>query len=152
SVHYEDRILVPADFAGEGLFNRFVAKLQPFRSFAIYRTYVLRRVHVRRRQNATVSVVVPARNEAGNIEAAVRRTPMMGPKTELIFVEGNSTDETWAKIQEVVKNYRGPLTLKMAQQSGKGKGDAVRVGFGMATGDILMILDADLTVPPEELP
>jgi glycosyltransferase involved in cell wall biosynthesis len=95
--------------------------------------------------------VIPARNEAGNIAAAVARTPEMGGGTELIFVEGNSKDDTWAKIQEVAAAHPG-RKIKIMQQAGKGKGDAVRKGFAAATGDILMILDADLTMPPEELP
>ncbi|MCB0431037.1 MAG: glycosyltransferase [Flavobacteriales bacterium] len=100
----------------------------------------------------TTTVVIPARNEEGNIAAALERLPEFGKSIEVIFVEGNSTDQTWQRIQEVVKTYDGPFTVRMAQQEGKGKGDAVRKGYGMATGDILMILDADLTVPPEELP
>ncbi len=99
----------------------------------------------------SVSVVVPARNEAGNIEAAVRRTPDMGAWTELIFVEGNSTDHTWAEIQRVQQAFP-ERRIKILQQSGRGKGNAVRDGYAVATGDILMILDADLTMPPEELP
>lgn len=151
-VHSEDRLLTTLSVLGQEVFNRVLAKLQPFRTFTIYRTYVLRRVRVRRPRNASVSIIVPARNEAANIDGVVRRAPLMGTKTELIFVEGHSDDGTWARIQQIVDSYRGPLTLRMAQQLGKGKGDAVRVGFGMATGEILMILDADLTVPPEELP
>jgi len=75
----------------------------------------------------------------------------MGAGTELIFVEGNSTDHTWAEIQRVAAEHpeRG---IRILQQTGRGKGDAVRAGFAVATGDILMILDADLTMPPEELP
>lgn len=99
----------------------------------------------------TVSVIIPARNEAGNIEAAVRRTPSMGGGTELIFVEGHSNDNTWAEIERVARENPG-LKMKIMQQTGRGKGDAVRMGFAAATGDILMILDADLTMPPEELP
>jgi glycosyltransferase involved in cell wall biosynthesis len=99
----------------------------------------------------TVSVIIPARNEAGNIEAAVLRTPDMGAGTELIFVEGHSRDDTWEKIQLVQRAHPG-RKIKILQQTGKGKGDAVRAGFAVATGDILMILDADLTMPPEELP
>jgi SAM-dependent methyltransferase len=99
----------------------------------------------------TVSIVVPARNEAGNIAAAVARTPQMGEWTELIFVEGNSTDNTWAEIQRVKSAYPN-IRIKLLQQSGKGKGNAVREGFAVAEGEILMILDADLTTPPEELP
>ena len=97
-------------------------------------------------------MIVPTRNEAGNVAAALARTPVMGGGTELIFVEGHSTDDTWATIQKEIARYTGPLKLRAYQQTGKGKGDAVRLGFGKATGDILMILDADLTVPPEELP
>ena len=99
----------------------------------------------------TVSVVVPARNEAGNIEAAVRRTPEMGGGTELIFVEGHSRDHTWEEIQRVAAQFP-ERRIRSLQQSGQGKGNAVREAFAVATGDILMILDADLTMPPEELP
>jgi glycosyltransferase involved in cell wall biosynthesis len=95
---------------------------------------------------------VPARNEAGNIEAAILRTPAMGPDDELIFIEGNSTDHTWETICELQKKYQGTRKIRIDRQEGKGKGDAVRKGFGLATKEILMILDADLTVPPEELP
>ncbi|MEZ4901445.1 MAG: glycosyltransferase family 2 protein [Spirosomataceae bacterium] len=100
----------------------------------------------------TVSVVIPARNEKGNIEALIQRTPVMGKMTELIFVEGNSTDDTWQEIQRLGTLYKSQRPLKWVQQEGKGKGDAVRKGYSMATGDILMILDADMTVPPEDLP
>ena len=99
----------------------------------------------------TVSVVIPARNEAGNIEGAVRRTAELGAGTELIFVEGHSRDNTWAEIQRVAREHPD-RKIKIMQQTGRGKGDAVRMGFAAATGDILMILDADLTMPPEELP
>src|ERR1700693_3465312 len=76
----------------------------------------------------------------------------MGAKTEIVFVEGGSTDGTWSEIQQTIASYRGPLQLSAFQQAGKGKGDAVRLGFEKASGSMLMILDADLTVPPEELP
>ncbi len=99
-----------------------------------------------------VSVVIPVRNESGNIESAIQRTPRMGSYTELIFIEGNSTDDSWEKIQEMAAKYRDTHSIRIARQNGKGKGDAVRMGFEMAIGDILMILDADLTVPPEDLP
>jgi glycosyltransferase involved in cell wall biosynthesis len=76
----------------------------------------------------------------------------MGAFTELIFVEGGSSDGTWETIQKAIASYRGPLRVSAYQQTGTGKGDAVRLGFAKATGDLLMILDADLTVPPEDLP
>lgn len=148
-VHCEDRILVPLDFP---LLNKFAAQFPPLRYASLYRTYILRHRRVRTVANPTVSVVVPARNEARNIAGVVERTPLMGTGTEIVFVEGGSIDGTWAEIQRIVGSYRGPLTLKAVQQIGKGKGDAVRLGFERASGSMLMILDADLTVPPEELP
>jgi SAM-dependent methyltransferase len=155
-VKHDDRLLLPVDLPlASTAFNRYLAKLPGLQVLSLYRIYVLRRRDrpaAVARPNATVSVVVPARNEAGNIAAAVARTPRMGPWTELIFVEGHSSDDTWARIQEVMAQYHGPLKLSAYQQTGKGKGDAVRLGFSKARGDLLMILDADLTVPPEELP
>ncbi len=97
------------------------------------------------------SVVIPARNEAGNIEEAVRRTPEMGQGTEIIFIEGHSTDDTWGEIQRVAAKYP-QRTIKVLKQQSRGKGGAVREAFSAATGDLLFILDADLTMPPEELP
>jgi len=97
------------------------------------------------------TVVVPARNESGNIEAAVRRTPEMGAGTEIIFVEGGSKDNTWEEILRVRAKY-SHRDIKILKQQSQGKGGAVREAFAVATGDILFILDADLTVPPEQLP
>jgi glycosyltransferase involved in cell wall biosynthesis len=97
------------------------------------------------------SVVIPARNEAGNIEAAVQRTPEMGLGTEIIFIEGHSKDNTWEEIQRVAAKYP-QRNIKVLKQQSKGKGGAVREAFAAATGDLLFILDADLTMPPEELP
>jgi glycosyltransferase involved in cell wall biosynthesis len=82
----------------------------------------------------------------------VLRLPDFGKHVEIIFVEGNSTDDTWEKIQEIQKKYEEKRDIKIARQDGKGKADAVRKGYEMATCDILMILDADLTVPPEDIP
>ncbi len=100
----------------------------------------------------STSVVIPARNESGNIEEAILRMPDFGKHIEIIFVEGNSTDDTWDTILKIKEKYKDTHDIKVMQQEGKGKGDAVRKGYANATGDILMILDADLTVPPEDLP
>jgi ubiquinone/menaquinone biosynthesis C-methylase UbiE len=97
------------------------------------------------------TVVIPARNEAGNIEPAVQRTPEMGAGTEIIFIEGGSTDNTWDEIQRVKEKYP-QRDIKTLRQLSKGKGGAVREAFAVATGDLLFILDADLTMPPEQLP
>ncbi|MEI6180836.1 MAG: glycosyltransferase [Chloroflexales bacterium] len=99
----------------------------------------------------TVSIIIAARNEAGNVPAIFARTPTLGAHTELIFVEGHSQDGTYEAIaQAIAANPQRPC--KLLRQPGEGKGDAVRVGFAAAEGDILMILDADLTMPPEDLP
>jgi len=129
--------------------NRWIAPFLPFACLAIFTVARLRPAAAAK--PLSVSVVIPARNEAGNIEAAVLRTPQMGAWTELIFVEGHSKDHTWAEIERVRAAHpdRRIITLR---QTGKGKGNAVREGYAVATGDILMILDADLTMPPEELP
>jgi glycosyltransferase involved in cell wall biosynthesis len=152
-VKHEERLLLPlhVPLLSE-LMNRYVAKIPPLNRLALYRLYVLRKSGLAQARTPKVTVVVPARNEAGNIPNIVARTPVMGAGTELVFVEGGSTDDTRAAIEQAIADYRGPLKLAYYTQTGKGKGDAVRVGFGRADGDLLMILDADLTVPPEDLP
>jgi glycosyltransferase involved in cell wall biosynthesis len=96
-------------------------------------------------------MIVPARNEKGNIEAAIQRTPVFGSRQEFIFIEGGSKDGTYEEIERVAAAYP-QRNIRYFKQNGHGKGDAVRLGFSKATGDILMILDADLTVAPEDLP
>jgi ubiquinone/menaquinone biosynthesis C-methylase UbiE len=133
--------------------NRYLSPL-PIINHLSLTNYIVARKQIYRSTAAddySVSVIIPARNEAGNIAAAIDRLPQLGKHTEVIFVEGHSQDRTWEKIQTVEREYRGDFTIKAFQQSGKGKGDAVRLGFEQATGDILIILDADLTVQPEEL-
>ena len=153
-VRHEDRILLPAEVPGlTAALNRYVVRAPGMSVVTLYRMYILRdRGTATAPRRATVSVIVPSRNEAGNVAAALARTPVMGSGTELIFVEGHSSDDTWTTIQTEMGRYKGPLKVSAYQQTGKGKGDAVRLGFSKATGDILMILDADLTVPPEDLP
>jgi len=153
-VRFEDRLVMPMEIPGVStLLNRYIGKLPGVQNLSLYRIYALRKHEtLPQAPKVKVSVIVPSRNEKGNVAAAIARTPVMGSGTELIFVEGGSTDGTWETIQEAIASYQGPLKLRAYQQAGKGKGDAVRLGFAKATGDILMILDADLTVPPEELP
>lgn len=146
----QGRILVPFSALGLGpLVNRWLAPWLQWFALTIF--IVARPERAGPARALTVSVVIPARNEAGNIAAAVARTADMGAGTELIFVEGHSRDDTWAQIQRVAA-ANPSRNIKILQQTGKGKGDAVRAGFAVATGDILMILDADLTMPPEDLP
>ena len=107
----------------------------------------------RERQEYSCSIIIPTRNEAGNIEGAVERTPELGSWTELIFVDGQSNDGTVEKIEEMIELHGDKRRIKFVRQDPAiGKGDAVRLGFDAAEGDILMILDSDLTVPPEDMP
>ncbi len=102
-------------------------------------------------QRPSLSIVIPARNEKGNIENALKRMPDLGTSLEIIFVEGHSSDGTWEEIERVRVAYQDRFKIKTLQQTGKGKANAVHVGFAVATGDLLTILDADLTMPPELL-
>lgn len=148
-------ILLPANVpVVSQIANRVAAKLPGIREAALVDYFVGRPVvETVVSPLPSVSVVCPCRNEKGNIREAVLRTPVMGPATELIFVDGNSSDGTVEEIEAVMGEYRGPLTLKLVHQGvGKGKGDAVRKGFAAAANEVLMILDSDLTVPPEDLP
>lgn len=100
----------------------------------------------------SLSVVIPTRNEKGNISQALERLKSWQYcDLEIIFVEGHSSDGTWEEILRVVKNDQGPFRLQAHQQTGKGKADAVRLGFEKANHELLTILDADLTMPPEML-
>jgi len=135
--------------------NKFLVRLWPFRLFALTQFIVARKKPLTMTQEAKAqfktSVIVPARNEAGNIRQIFERVPKLGKKTEIIFVEGHSKDNTLQEIKaQIKKNPQQPAVVY--QQTGIGKGDAVRLGFSKASGDILVILDADLTMPPEYLP
>ncbi len=131
--------------------------------FAVAEPERLRAVAV---EKPSVSVVIPCRNEAGNVDDAVDRLPEMGRHTEILFVDGHSTDGTVERIEQAILRHRGARDIRLIHQTPPGsaaaadpdlmlplgKGDAVRKGFAAATGDIVMILDADLTVAPEDLP
>ncbi len=134
------------------LLNTFFANVSIFRKLSLIQLLIARIPHTSGHpDDITCSVIVPCRNEKGNIEQVVLRTPGMGKSTEIIFIEGHSQDGTLAECQMVKDKYRDK-NIKVFVQDGKGKGDAVRKGFSHASGDVLMILDADLTVPAEELP
>jgi hypothetical protein len=132
------------------IINKYLVNLPLINNLCLT-NYVIARPVAHSDKKMSVSVVIAARNEEGNIENAIKRIPQMGSKTEIIFVEGGSEDNTWEKILEMKRKYK-KLDISAYQQEGKGKGDAVRKGFANAKGEILMILDADLTVSPEELP
>jgi len=141
-------VLLPLPLGG--LANRFLVRLWPFHELALS-NLVVARPAPERTKPPKVSVIIAARNEAGNIKAIFERTPQMGSVTELIFVEGHSKDDTYAAIEREIAAHPATPSL-LLRQPGIGKADAVRTGFDKATGDVLMILDADMTVPPEDLP
>jgi len=154
-INRRSKILLPIRvFLLSHFFNRYIVNFIPFKWFALT-NFTIARVQPKTakeipKERPKVTVVVAARNEAGNIESIFQRLPQLGEGTELIFVEGHSTDNTYAKIEQTAARYPD-IRCRLFRQPGKGKGDAVRLGFEKADGDILMILDADLTVPPEEL-
>jgi len=133
--------------------NRYLVKVWPFKLLALTNVIVAQPKAQRElpSEEPLVSVVIPARNESGNIPQIFTRTPEMGRGVELIFVEGHSKDDTFAAIEKAIADHP-ERRCKLLQQTGVGKGDAVRTGLAQASGDVLMILDADLTVPPEDLP
>jgi SAM-dependent methyltransferase len=147
-----ERLLFPKFFpALSWLLNVFIAKLPILRRLCLVQ-YVIARPLPYERKEYSVSILIPARNESGNIERALKEIPKFGTSQEIIFVEGNSTDDTWEVIKEMSEKYKNEWEIQCLQQPGKGKGDAVRAGFAKAKKEVLMILDADLTVDPSELP
>lgn len=152
-IKMEYRQLVPRRLLGLGtLINRFIAPIPGIRRLCL-RTYVVARsLTAERPAELSTSVVIPCRNERGNIETAIKRLPAFGKAQEVIYVEGNSSDGTYEECLRVQKAYAGTHTIKVLKQDGRGKGDAVRKAFANASGEVLMILDADLTMPPEALP
>jgi SAM-dependent methyltransferase len=153
AIRQERRQLLPRKLFGLGPFvNRFIAPLPGIRQLCL-RTYIVGRpIRQFTDRKFTVSIVIPCRNEKGNIENAILRMPKFGAAQEILFVEGNSSDGTYQECERVRDAYKDQWDIKVLKQEGKGKGDAVRKGFAAATGDVLMILDADLTMPPEALP
>jgi hypothetical protein len=132
--------------------NRYLAKLPVLRHLCLTEVLIARKLPVPRQDLPSCTVVIPCRNEKGNIEDAFRRVPELGSDTEIIFIDGNSEDGTVPEIRRCVAEYPEQSVTLLLQGDGVGKGDAVRKAFEAAKKDILMILDADLTVPPEELP
>jgi SAM-dependent methyltransferase len=153
-VRREWRQLVPKRWLGLGsVINRYLGPLPGIRRLSL-RSYVVARPVMARSPSApqpSCTVLIPCRNERGNIENAVRRLPDFGNDLEILFVEGHSRDGTYEECLRVRDAYP-QRDIRVMRQPGKGKGDAVRAGFAAARGDILMILDADLTVPPEAMP
>jgi SAM-dependent methyltransferase len=152
AIKAERRLLSPLRLLGLGrLINRFIAPFPVFSTLCVRHYTVCRSMRRLGEPPGTATIVIPARNERGNIEAAIQRIPRFAKTLEIIFVEGHSSDGTWDEIQRVAR-ANPHLDIKALRQTGTGKADAVYTGFDAAAGDVLMILDADLTMPPEQLP
>lgn len=173
---FRSSLLIPRCWLGVGsALNWLAERLPGFHHLMLVQTTVATMEPETAPQPLSCTVLIPTRNERGNIENAVERTPQLGTHTELLFVDGNSTDGTQDEIKRMMEKYQGQKDIKLviqvkdedldeaaraamgrSQETGKmlpqGKGHAVRLGFSQAEGDVLMILDADLTVPPEDLP
>ena len=150
-----NRMLLPARIPFLSvLFNRFLAQF-PFLAKLCLSHFIVarpRRASSSPRTDYSCSIIIPTRNERGNIKDLVDRLPDFGLKTELIFVDGNSADGTVEAIEEVIRENKGRKDIKLIHQgSGVGKGDAVRKGFAVAKCDIFMILDSDISVAPEDV-
>lgn len=151
SFKQERAIIFPVQIWGFSyLMNRYVAKLPVFNALTLNHFIIARPIY-KDVPAYSVTILVPCRNERGNIEQAITRTPAFGTHQEFIFVEGHSKDGTYEEVERVIKAYPD-RDIKLYKQQGMGKGDAVRFGFSKASGQVLMILDADLTVPPEDMP
>jgi SAM-dependent methyltransferase len=146
------RQLVPLRLFGLGpLINRFVATLPLIRRFCLRNYLVARPLGLREKPPASVSVVIPCRNERGNVEPIVQRLPQFCDDIEIIFIEGHSSDGTYEEMERVAAQFPH-RDIKLMRQTGKGKGNAVYEAFTAARGELLIILDADMTVAPEDLP
>lgn len=151
-VKSEQRVLMPFSLFGIGRFvNRFISVLPGIRALSLRHFVVCRSERAAADELKSASVVIPARNERGNIEPAVLRIPQFCDDIEIIFIEGHSKDGTAEEIARIKAAYPDK-DIKAMTQPGKGKADAVFTAFDAARGDVLMILDADLTMPPEQLP
>ena len=151
-ITHQRRLLIPIYIPIiSSVANKWLAHLPLLNSLCLT-TWVVARIKPEKKQEYTVSVIVPARNEEGNIENIVKSIPQFGKAQEIIFVEGKSNDATWERITKEVKKYNSKKIKVLGfKQKGEGKGDALKLGFKKATGEILIVLDADLTVNPKEL-
>lgn len=151
-VKSETRLLSPLRLLGIGrIINRFISMLPLIRHLSLRHYTVFRSLRCAIEPPRSASIVIPVRNERGNVEAAVNSIPVFCDDVELIFVEGHSTDGTLEEVRRVIAAYPRS-NIRVIEQSGRGKADAVFTGFEHAKGDVLIILDGDLTMPPDQLP
>ena len=131
--------------------NRFCARLPLIKKLCMTQVVVARALSpVVPREELSVSVIIPCKDEKGNVEDAVQRIPQLGRQTEIIFCDDQSTDGTAEEVIRV-RSLFPEKNIRLEKRPGICKSKNVWTGFNAAIGDILMILDADLTTMPEQL-
>ena len=145
------RQLVPWDFWALAHSSIALSASAGIRRLCVRNYVVARPLGLPAEEKLSVTVVAPCRNERGNIEPILKRIPQFGDGSEILFIEGHSKDGTYEEVERPIPLYPH-RDIKLLRQDGKGKGDAVFKAFAAAQGDVLMILDADISVPPEYLP
>ncbi len=144
------RFLIPLNlWFFSSFINKYISRLPLVNSLCLNAYQVFRKK--KDTQSYSVSIVIPARNEAGNIKGILKSIPNFTENIEVIFVEGHSKDKTFEIIKNEIRDNLGPIKASLIKQKGIGKGNAVRTGLKRAKNQILMILDADLTVRPKDL-
>jgi SAM-dependent methyltransferase len=134
------------------LCNELLARLPGIRRLCLMELIVARpKPQPQTEDSVSVSVIIPCRNERDNVAPAVERMPEMGQHTEILFCDDKSTDGTGAEVERMIREYPH-RDIRLIQGPAVCKAENVWTGFRAAKGDVLMILDGDLAVMPEELP
>lgn len=152
TINVTPKLFCPMRLLGLGPAINWVAGLVPFvHRLASTEILIARKVsHEPHPQNKTASIILTVRDERGNIEPMVRQIPDVGAGTEILFVEGHSTDGTRAEIERVASRYP-EKNVRLLVQDGIGQGDAIYKGFSEASGDVIILLEADRTSPPQDV-
>lgn len=145
-----NRFIFPIDLGYISKFiNRYITQLPIINKLCLTSYQIFRKVP--KAKKCSVSIIIPARNEEGNIKMILKKIPRISNKMEVIFIEGHSKDNTFAAIKNEIKNYQGWLKTRLLKQKGIGKSDAVRLGLAKAKNEMLIIFDADLSVHPIDI-
>ncbi len=151
-IYFKPLIFFPFRFVFIGdMLNLILKNIPIIKNLCFVGSIVLRPI-ITEKSEKSLSIIIPAKNERENITRFFAEiTQIEKSNTEIIFVEGHSSDRTWNKIEELIKEYHGDLNIKLYKQPAKGKKDAVEYGFSKASGDLILILDSDLTVSVDEI-
>lgn len=153
-IKHETEILLPAYIPVLSWFaNKYLARIWPFSALCLTNMLVIRPLKAKfekRSQQPSVSIIIPARNEEGNIGRLFSELPKLGRAMELVFIEGHSKDKTYQAIEEAIQQDP-EQKAQLLKQTGVGKANAVWQGFAAAKNDVLIIFDSDLSVSPPDL-